>query len=126
MAARYAHCPKRSHELALAQVGKYLKGAAGKGLLFKPSTTDFKMGVLADAALAGGWGSEPPANPDSVKPRAGCALEVASCPVLWVSKLQPAIATSTMEAEYTALSMPLRAAIPLIDLPKQEIGRAHV
>jgi hypothetical protein len=34
--------------------------------------------------------------------------------VLWVSKLQSTIATSTMESEYTALSMVLRAAIPLL------------
>ena len=36
------------------------------------------------------------------------------CPVIWCSKLQPCIATSTMESEYTALSMSLRAAIPLM------------
>ena len=36
------------------------------------------------------------------------------CPVIWCSKLQPYIATSTMESEYTALSMSLQAAIPLL------------
>ena len=36
------------------------------------------------------------------------------CPVIWCSKLQTCIAASTMEAEYTALSMALRAAIPLL------------
>ena len=36
------------------------------------------------------------------------------CPVIWCSNLQPCIATSTMESEYTALSMSLRAAIPLM------------
>ncbi|KAG7353132.1 hypothetical protein IV203_009180 [Nitzschia inconspicua] len=40
------------------------------------------------------------------------------CPIQWLSKLQPNIATSTVEAEYTALSIALRAAIPLIHVIK--------
>jgi hypothetical protein len=38
------------------------------------------------------------------------------CSVLWKSQLQTSIAMSTMESEYTALSMALRAAIPLLDI----------
>ena len=40
------------------------------------------------------------------------------CPVEWKSRLQTDIATSTMEAEYSALSMALRAAIPLMEVCK--------
>ena len=40
------------------------------------------------------------------------------CPVLWVARLQTSIATSTMESEYTGLSMALCAAIPLLDIVK--------
>jgi len=54
------------------------------------------------------------ANPDSVKSRTGYIIEITNCPVIWVSKLQTTIATSTMESEYTALSMALRPAIPLL------------
>ena len=72
------------------------------------------MDVYVDAAFACGWGSEEGTNPDSVKSRTGYIIEIANCPVLWVSKLQSTIATSTMESEYTALSMALRAAIPLL------------
>ena len=43
-------------------------------------------------------------------------IEVMGCPVLWSSKLQPCIATSTMEAEYTALSMALHVAISFMDV----------
>ena len=39
---------------------------------------------------------------------------IANCPVIWVSKLQTTVATSTMESEYTAMSMALRAVIPLL------------
>jgi hypothetical protein len=38
------------------------------------------------------------------------------CSVLWKSQLQTSIATSTMESEYIALSIALRAAIPLLDI----------
>ena len=37
-------------------------------------------------------------------------------PILWVAKLQNSIATLTMESEYMALSMALRAAIPLLSV----------
>ena len=40
------------------------------------------------------------------------------CPIAWKSKLQTDIATSTMESEYSALSMALRAAIPMLDVVK--------
>ena len=39
---------------------------------------------------------------------------IANCPVIWVSKLQSTVATSTMESEYTAMSMALRSVIPLL------------
>ena len=113
--ARYVHSPKRSHELALIQIGRYLKGTLDKGLILKPTNNDsFKMDIYVDAAFACGWGTELGTNPDSVKSRTGYIIEIANCPVIWVSKLQSTIATSTMESEYTALSMALRAAIPLL------------
>ena len=45
-----------------------------------------------------------------------------ACPVIWTSKLQPSIACSTMEAEYTALSMGLRATIPLLATARAAIA----
>jgi hypothetical protein len=74
--------------------------------------------VYVEAAFACGWGSKCGTNPESVKYQTGYIIEVAGCPVLWVSKLQSTIATSTMESEYTSLSMALHAAIPLIAVTK--------
>jgi hypothetical protein len=51
-----------------------------------------------------------------VKSRTGYIIEIMGCSVLWKSQLQTSIATSTMESEYIALSMALRAAIPLLDI----------
>jgi hypothetical protein len=117
--ARFVHSPKRSHELALIRLGRYLKGTSEKGIILQPlNLSKLNIDVYVDAAFACGWGSECGTNPESVKSRTGYIIEVAGCPVLWVSKLQSTIATSTMESEYTALSMALRAAIPLIAVTK--------
>ena len=116
--ARFSHSPKRSHEQALERIGQYLKGTKNKGLIYRPKTLDdiFTTDVYVDADFAGGWGYEDPNDPTSVKSRTGFIIEVMGCPVQWMSKLQTNIATSTMEAEYTALSIALRSAIPLIDI----------
>jgi hypothetical protein len=114
--SRYTFGPRRSHEIAIERIGRYLKGTIEMGLILKPNLkeTTFKIDVYVDAAFASGWGTELGSNPDSVKSRTGYIIEVMGCSVIWCSKLQPCIATSTMESEYTALSMALRAAIPLM------------
>ena len=118
--ARFTHSPKRSHELALMRIGQYLKGTKDKGLILRPTplTDTFHTDIYVDADFAGGWGYEDPSDPACVKSRTGFVFEVMGCPIQWMSKLQPNIATSTMEAEYTALSIALRAAIPLIQVIK--------
>ena len=81
---------------------------------FKSKEHFFDVDVYVDADFASGWGTEEGTNPDSVKSRTGFIVEVMGCPVIWCSKLQENISASTMESEYTALSMSLRAAIPLL------------
>ena len=120
--ARFVHNPKRSHELALIRIGQYLKGTLDKGLILKPTALNqLQVDIYVDAAFACGWNSELGTNPESVKSRTGYLIEIAGCPVLWVSKLQSTIATSTMEAEYTALSMAMRATIPMLAVFKSVI-----
>jgi hypothetical protein len=116
--ARFVHNPKQSHEAALERIGRYLKGTHDEGLILHPDKLDklFRLDVYVDASFACGWGTELGTNPDSVKSRTGFIIEIMGCSVLWKSQLQTSIATSTMESEYTALSMALRAAIPLLDI----------
>ena len=48
--ARYVHNPKRSHELALIQIGRYLKGTLDKGLIFTPIDAEsLRTDVYVDA-----------------------------------------------------------------------------
>jgi hypothetical protein len=123
--ARYTHNTKRSHEKALLCIGhQYLKGMADKGLILKPLIGDQRLNIdcYVDAEFARLWGYEGKQDPLCVKSRTGFVIFIANCPaVVWSSKLQPDIATSTMEAEYQALSVAMREVIPLLNLVK-EIG----
>ena len=118
--ARFAHKPMRVHEQALERIGQYLKGTMDEGMILNPNkiTNKFTTDIYVDADFAGGWGFEDPNDPACVRSRTGYIIEVMGCPVAWKSKLQTDIATSTMEAEYSALSMALRAAIPLLEVVK--------
>jgi hypothetical protein len=114
-AARFSHDPKRSHEQALKRIGRYLKGTINAGLVLRPSES-LNLDCYVDADFAGLWPHEDKVDPSCVKSRTGFAICVANCPVIWSSKLQGDIATSTMEAEYTALSMAMRDLLPLREL----------
>jgi hypothetical protein len=87
-------------------------------ILLKPDqlTSGFRTDIYVDADFASGWGFEDPSDPACVRSRTGYVIEVMGCPIAWMSKLQTDIATSTMEAEHSALSVALRAAIPLLEV----------
>ena len=123
--ARFAHKPMKVHEQALERIGQYLKGTMKEGMILDPNklSSEFRTDVYVDADFAGGWGYEDPNDPACVRSRTGYVIEVMGCPVAWKSKLQTDIATSTMESEYSALSMALRAAIPLLHVVKYVVGR---
>ena len=110
--ARFIHNTRRSHEIALLRIGQYLKRTASDGLILRPSK-DMKIDCFVDADFAGLWGAESPHDSKSVKSRTGYVINLAECPVIWVSKLQSDIALSTMEAEYNALSMAMKDLLPL-------------
>ena len=71
-------------------------------------TTDkSNIDVYADTAFTSGWNTEQEKNPDSVKSCADLIVEIMGCPVIWCSKVQPCITTSTIMSECTALSTSL-------------------
>jgi len=113
--ARYTFDPKRSHELALKRIGRYLKGTIDKGLILSPSD-DFRIDCYPDADFAGLYGHENSQDPHCVRSRTGYCITFCDCPILWSSKLQTEIALSTMEAEYVACSTACRDLFPIIDL----------
>jgi hypothetical protein len=83
-----------------------------EGLILR-STGRFDMDCYVDADFAGLWPHEDKADQICVKSRTGFVVCISDCPVVWASKLQPNIAISTMESEYTALSTAMKDIIPL-------------
>jgi hypothetical protein len=110
--ARFTHCANVHHEIALKRIGRYLKATREQGLLLKP-TNDLSLEMYADADFAGLWNVEEHSDPVSVKSRTGYIIYLGNVPVTWHSKLQTEIATSTMHAEYIALSTGMRELIPV-------------
>ena len=109
--ARHVHRTRRSHEIAIERIGLYLKGTMDKGLILKP-TGILDIDCYVDADFAGLWPHEDKNDPTCVKSRTGFVICISNCPVIWSSKLQTDIATSTMEAEYNGLSLCMRDLIP--------------
>lgn len=117
--ARFTFNPKRSHELAAIRLGQYLKGTLDQGMILKPTKFDeFRMDVYVDSDFMGLYGKERRDDPDNVKCRGGYVILLNDCPVIWKSSLLDAVTTSTMMAEYYALSNALREVLPLRDLVK--------
>ena len=122
--ARYTHSPRRIHELALERIGQYLKGTVDKGLVFRPKES-FEVDCFVDADFAGLWPHEDKLDPTCVKSRTGYVICLADCPIIWKSRLQETIATSTCMSEYIALSTSMKELLPLkevLDTVKYVVG----
>jgi len=89
-------------------------------LIMRPDVNHMlKIDCYVDADFAGLWNSEDEQDPYCVKSRTGYVISVGGSPIVWSSKLQTLIASSTMEAEYIAMSTVCRELIPLLDLIKE-------
>jgi hypothetical protein len=110
--ARFSSNPKRTHAVALKQIGRYLLQTRDRGLLLNPMDS-FKIECFVDADFAGLWSYEDPDDPVCVCSRTGFVICICGCPVSCITRLQTTIALSTMESEYVALSTAMRDLIPL-------------
>jgi hypothetical protein len=111
-ASQFTHCTRLSHEIALKQIGHYLKIARDKGLIMKPSSS-LTLDCDADADFAGLWNVEHLDDPISVKSWTVFIITLGDTPITWNSKLQTEISTTTMHAEYIALSTGMQELIPI-------------
>jgi hypothetical protein len=105
-----------SYLKALERIGQYLKLTQDKGLILLPTiceeSGELPIDCYVDMDFAGLWGYEDRNAPSCVKIRTWYVINIANCPVIWKSKLQSCIASSTMEAENNALSMSMRDVLP--------------
>jgi hypothetical protein len=102
--AWYMFCPKHLHELALKQIGHYLKQTSDRGMVMNPSSNVCKIDAYPDADFAGMYGHEDHTDLACAKSHNEFIITFAECPVFWQSKLQTETALSTTEAEIIALS----------------------
>ena len=98
-------------------------------MILRPDFEDMlKIDCYVDADFAGLWNVEDNQDPHCVKSRTGYVICVGGSPIVWSSKLQTLIASSTMESEYIAMSTVCRELIPLRDLIKEvaeAVGVSH-
>jgi hypothetical protein len=110
--ARFTHCANSEHEVAVKRITRYLKATRDFGFIMKPKK-DLRLDLYANADFAGLWNVESKDNPLSVRSRMGYVILLGDVPVTWSPKLQTEIATSTMHAEYIALSTGMRELLPI-------------
>jgi hypothetical protein len=110
---------------AVKRITRYLKGNVSNGIIFKPTTHNFK--VWADADFGGLWDKELVADsPVTAKSRTGYLITYADCPIMWASQLQTEYALPTTEVKYIALSTALRNELPLIFLVKEIKAKPNI
>lgn len=114
--SRFMSAPTDRHFQAAKRVLRYLRGTHGHGLFFQRQPpleaqgvqtyasfgagSGIKLETYSDADLAGDLGTR--------KSTTGMVVMANGAPILWSSKLQSTVATSTCEAEYIAAAAAVR------------------
>jgi len=91
--ARYASNPNQTHMKAVDRIFGYLKNDPKKGIVY-PGKHGLQLRGFVDSDFAG--------CEDSRRSTTGWVFTLAGGPVSWSSQRQKTVATSTMDAEYTA------------------------
>jgi hypothetical protein len=93
--SQFSKNPGPSHWKAVTRIFRYLRGTSSYRLAFGPSTSGNQLVTgFSDSDFGG--------NLDTRRSTSGYVFYIGSSPISWSSKLQPTIALSTSEAEYTA------------------------
>lgn len=92
---KFQSAPAPRYCKAMKDVPLYLKGTMDYGIRYRNNSTT-KLEAWSDADWA--------RDQDKRRSRSGIAIFTGVNPVLWSSKLQPCVATSTAETEFHALS----------------------
>lgn len=118
--SQFSSCYQEHHWEAVRRVMKYLKGTIDYGLTISPakvrgwiiSNSSFEEPVAIEIYADADWSGD---IMDS-KSRSGFIIKVAGAPVLWHSKKQSSVASSTTMAEYVSLSLAIEAAQHIQDV----------
>lgn len=117
--SRFMSCPTDLHWEAAKHVLRYLKGTTHLGLLFAatkhPGVYTCEMYTDADFA----------ADVDKRRSITGAVMLMQGAAVLWLSKLQTIVATSTAEAEFIAASVATKEGLWVRKLLSEFSGKVN-
>jgi hypothetical protein len=102
--SRFCSAYDNQHWSALKRVLRYLKGTAPYGILLSAST-----GINIEGHIDSDWGRDEIDR----KSTSGYIFHLGGSPIIWSSKKQSTVATSSTEAEYLALTHGTKEAIHL-------------
>ena len=108
--SRFMHKPQKQHLDAVYRILRYLKGTAGKGVLYR-NHGHLNLHAFTDAD----WG----ADRDSRKSTSGYFTLVGGNLVSWKSKLQKVVAMSSAEAEFRGIAKGITEVLWLRKLLKE-------
>ena len=91
--ARYVQTPREAHLEAAKRILRYLYHTRERPLVYYVCNN-----ILVKAFVDSSWGNDV----DTRRSRFGYGIYVGKCLIAWCSKLHPALAMSSAEAEYTA------------------------
>ena len=113
--ARYANCFGCEHWKALKRIVRYLKGTIGPETQLSPGLVyrryNYRRYKQLGVPIVGYADSDYARCPDTRKSTLGYVFLAAGGPTQWESSKQKIVATSTAEAEYTALAEAVKEAI---------------
>ena len=111
--SRFMSCPTQRHWEAGKRVLRYLQGTAGKALCFRSADGSHKEVVQRMHAMKADLYTDADfaSDIDQRRSTSGVVLMLNGTAVLWGSKMQKIVATSTTEAEYIAAAMGIKEAL---------------
>ena len=101
--SQYMHNPGEQHMNAVMRILRYLKGAPGRGILFKKNSKCESIDTYTDADWAG--------SIDDRRSTSGYFTFVGGNLVTWRSKKQNVVARSSAEAEFRSMALGLCEAL---------------
>ena len=123
--ARFSSNPRKDHTDSVEYIARYLQGDLYLRLSFKPDISK-SFECFVDADYCGNWSSLfAETDPSTAKSCSGWIISYAGCLIIWASKLQTHVATSTTMADYIALSSALHDVLPIMELMDELKDRGY-
>lgn len=112
--SRYMQSPRESHDQALKQVLRYVKGTTNLGLFFRRDESSKVIGYSDSSHNI---------DIDDGRSTSGHIFYFGSSPITWTSQKQPNVALSSCEAEFMAATKAAKQAIWLKELMEEILSK---